>query len=236
MNIGIIGYTGKMGRALLEIAKKDNLKISVVYSREIMPIVDIQLDPQIHVTTKYSQLIEMCDVVIDFSRPESTLKVIKHCIEQNRPIVSGTTGFTSDEMDQIIKAGEHTKVFYSANMSLGIAILSHIMKQAATLFMKNSVEIDIAILERHHKHKADKPSGTAMMLANSLNKTFNHMLHPEIASLRYGTTIGEHEVTIASDFEALTLTHHAINRCIFAIGAVCATKFLLNQQNNGFNK
>lgn len=230
MKIGIIGYTGKMGQALInEITTNDdnNVILSAIHSRgETDRVVD-----DIQITNNYQTLVKNCDVVIDFSRPDSSLEVISHCISFKRPIVCGTTGFTNTEMDEVRESSKHIKIFYSANMSLGVAILSRLMQSAINTFKKNNILPEVSILERHHRHKVDKPSGTAMLLANKV-AALSSEIHPEIVSLRYGDNIGQHEVIISTDMEVLTLQHQATNRSVFAAGAVAAAKFIFEQKTD----
>ena len=118
--------------------------------------------------------------------------------------------------------------------SLGVAILSDIIQKAISTFKKNNIEIEVAILERHHKYKVDKPSGTAISLANKI-ALINENIHPEIVSLRYGDNIGQHDVIISTEMEVLTLQHQATNRSVFAAGAITAAKFIFKQKNQIFN-
>lgn len=229
MKIGITGYTGKMGQALLnEVKNNDNdIKVAALHSRTAIN----QFIEGIEVTNDYLNLVRKSDIVIDFSRPETSLKVISHCLTEKKPIVCGTTGFTDSQMDEIRQASRHIKIFYASNMSLGVAILSDIVQKAINTFKKNNIPIEVSILERHHKYKVDKPSGTAISLANKITEIYND-IHPEIASLRYGDNIGQHDVIISTDMEVLTLQHQANNRSVFASGGITAAKFLFKQTVN----
>ena len=202
MKIGIIGYTGKMGQALINEITNNSLNdvfISVLHSRNT----NERVVENMVITNDYLSFTNKCDVIIDFSRPESSLEVISYCVAHKKPIVCGTTGFTNTEMDKLRYSSKYTKIFYSANMSLGIAILSHAMQSSIKAFKKNNILPDVSILEKHHKHKIDKPSGTAIALANRVTLTCND-IHPEIVSLRYGENIGQHDVIISTNMEVLT--------------------------------
>ena len=127
MKIGITGYTGKMGQALLnEIKNNSNdIKIAALHSRAAIN----QFIDGIDITNDYSNLVRKSDIVIDFSRPEESLEVIRHCLAENKAIVCGTTGFNNTQMNEIIEASKYIKIFYASNMSLGIAILSDIVQR-----------------------------------------------------------------------------------------------------------
>ena len=176
------------------------------------------------------------EAVIDFSHHSSVAEVTAYAVSQGCPLVIGTTGHTEEEQALIYAAAEKIPVFYSHNMSLGIAVLCRIAKEAAACFP----EADIEILEIHHNRKVDAPSGTAHMLFKALQE-----VRPEavkvcgragegkrqkkeigIASLRMGNVVGVHEVHICTPSQTLTLRHEAANRGMFADGAVEAARFL----------
>ena len=176
------------------------------------------------------------EAVIDFSHHSSVAEVTAYAVSQGCPLVIGTTGHTEEEQALIYAAAEKIPVFYSHNMSLGIAVLCRIAKEAAACFP----EADIEILEIHHNRKVDAPSGTAHMLFKALQE-----VRPEaveacgragegkrqkkeigIASLRMGNVVGVHEVHICTPSQTLTLRHEAANRGMLADGAVEAARFL----------
>lgn len=176
------------------------------------------------------------EAVIDFSHHTAVAEVTQYALSQGCPLVIGTTGHTPEEQALIYAAAEKIPVFYSHNMSLGIAVLCRIAKEAAAFFP----EADIEILEIHHNRKVDAPSGTAHMLFEALKE-----VRPEaveacgragegkrqkneigIASLRMGNVVGVHEVHICTPSQTLTLRHEAANRGMFADGAVEAARFL----------
>ena len=181
------------------------------------------------------------DVVIDFSNHENTAALLSACVERRLPVVIATTGQTAEEKAMISSAAEQIPVFYSGNMSLGIAVLVELAKQAAKMFP----DADIEIIERHHIRKADAPSGTALMLADAVREVRPQAWYRigrttesgkrtkdeiGIHALRYGNEVGTHEVIIATPNQVLTLKHEAENRALFAEGAVAAAEFLVRQQ------
>lgn len=179
------------------------------------------------------------DVIIDFSHHTAVGGVMEYAVEHNIPVVMATTGHTPEEKEVIYAAAEKIPVFYSGNMSLGIAVLCRLAKQAAAAFP----DADIEIVEVHHIRKVDAPSGTAHMLFNAIKEVRpNAVEHcgragegkrtPEeigVASLRMGNVVGIHEVHICTPSQTLTLKHEAHNRGMFAAGAVEAARYLLGK-------
>ena len=177
-----------------------------------------------------------CDVVIDFSHHSAVADVLAYAKASGSAAVIGTTGHTPSEKQKIFDAAKQIPVFYSGNMSLGIAVLCKLAKQAAAYFP----DADIEILEIHHNRKVDAPSGTAHMLFNALRqvrpdaveycgragegkRTTNEV---GISSLRMGNVVGVHEVHICTPSQTLTLRHEAGNRGMLAQGAVEAARFM----------
>ena len=183
----------------------------------------------------FSEIRESADVVLDFSFHTATESALGFALEHGLPIVIGTTGHTQQE-----RASEQIPVFFSGNMSLGIAALRSLVREAARLFP----EAEIEIVETHHSRKADAPSGTARMLAAAVQKErpeaalvcgrsgFSPRKHNEIgiSSIRLGSVTGIHEVLISNGAETLSLKHEAHDRRLFAEGALRAAVFLCGRQ------
>ncbi len=179
------------------------------------------------------------DCIIDFSNHTATPALLSYAVEKNIPVVVATTGHTGEELALIHEAAEKIPVFHSANMSLGVAVLSALAKQAAAAFP----DADIEIVEKHHNRKLDVPSGTALMLANEIKEVrpdaeyvigrheYGKREKQEIGihSLRLGNVVGEHEIIISTDTQILTLKHEAQSRNLFADGAMTAAEFLISQ-------
>jgi len=179
------------------------------------------------------------DMVIDFSHHTAVQAVCAYAVEKNCPLVIGTTGHTPEEKQIISRAAKKIPVFFSGNMSMGIAVLCKLAKRAAVAFP----EADVEILEVHHNRKADAPSGTAKMLFEAVKearpaltmycgragegkRTANEV---GISSLRMGNIVGIHEIHISTGNQTLTLRHEAHDRSMFAEGAVEAAQFLLGK-------
>ena len=176
------------------------------------------------------------DCVIDFSHHSLTEALTRWAVRRGMPLVVATTGQTREERSAIQAASGQIPVFFSANMSPAIAMLSEMAKQAARMFP----EADIEIIEKHHHRKIDVPSGTALMLARGLQEVRddatlligrheNGRRAPKeigIHSVRLGNEVGTHKIIVATETETITLKHQAHDRALFASGALKAARFL----------
>ena len=179
------------------------------------------------------------DVVIDFSHHTAVSDVLSYARQMNAAAVVGTTGHTLDEKQMITDAAREIPVFFSGNMSLGIAVLCRLARQAAACFP----DADIEIVETHHNRKVDAPSGTAHMLFQAIRQVRPSAVEHcgragegkrtqdeiGVSSLRMGGVVGVHEVHICTATQTITLKHEAHSRALFAEGAICAAEFLIHQ-------
>ena len=179
------------------------------------------------------------DVVIDFSHHTAAADVLRYAKTNGCAAVIGTTGHTPEERQLIFDAAKETPVFYSGNMSLGIAVLCRLAKQAAACFP----DADIEIVEVHHNRKVDAPSGTAHMLFNAIKEVRPDAVEHcgrsgegkrtkeeiGISSLRMGNVVGIHEVHICTETQTLTLRHEAATRAMLAEGAADAARFMVGK-------
>ena len=189
----------------------------------------------------------MPDVIIDFSIPEASMKILDFALEKKIPIVVATTGFSEEQLGKIRKAGEQIPVFQSYNMSYSVGVMKKIAAELAKLLEGS----DIEIVETHHRRKIDSPSGTALILAESINNALDNKTHYEydrhskrekrskdeigIHSIRGGTEAGIHTVIYFGEDESMELKHTVTSRAVFAEGALKAAKFLVNQDNGVYN-
>jgi 4-hydroxy-tetrahydrodipicolinate reductase len=185
------------------------------------------------------------DVIVDFSHHTAVAEVLANAKALNCAAVIGTTGHTREEKELILEAAEQIHVFFSGNMSLGIAVLCRLATQAAAVFP----DADIEIVEVHHTRKVDAPSGTAKMLFEAVKKArpdaYEHCGRAGegkrqkeeigISSLRMGNVVGIHEVHICTDNQTLTLRHEAGNRGMLADGAVDAARFICGKKPGLYN-
>lgn len=199
------------------------------------------------VDSDIEKAISKANIVIDFSIPENSIQLLKKCIEFQKPIVIGTTGFNQDQKKEIQNASTKIPVLQSPNMSLGVNVLFYIVEKIAPL-LKNYFEVEIT--EIHHSKKKDSPSGTALQLKNIIQDIYeleesNIVYGREgivgerpknqlgIHSIRGGDVVGEHTVYFFSSGERLEISHKATSREIFAKGAIIASKWLINK-SKGF--
>lgn len=176
------------------------------------------------------------DVLIDFSHRSATRAVTEYAVSRRLPAVIATTGQSEEELKMITEAAKQVPIFRSANMSIGIAALLRMAKTVAALYP----DADIEIIEKHHNRKIDAPSGTALLLAQSIQKirenaffTFGRKGHAKrekdeigVHAIRMGNIVGEHEVIIGTDTQTITLKHEAHSRSLFAEGAIAAADFI----------
>jgi 4-hydroxy-tetrahydrodipicolinate reductase len=236
LKVIINGANGRIGRILTEMADNDpDIEIAALVS----PHGGDKMIPNIGMFDGDA------DVVIDFSVHTAISGLMEYCVANDLPVVVCTTGFTEAESALIQQASEKIPVFKSANMSVGIALLNQFVKQAARIMS----DCDVEIVEAHHNRKQDAPSGTALMLADSV-RTVRPNLHYQYGrsgssrrqpdeigmhSLRMGNVTGIHEVIFATDSQTITLKHEAHDPSLFAEGAIAAAKFLVGQNKGMYD-
>ena len=206
----------------------------------------VSIDGENDVPRTFAELGEVAaDVVIDFSHHTAVADVLAYARKIGAAAVIGTTGHTQEEKERILAAAKELPVFYSGNMSLGIAVLCRLAKEAVRYFP----EADVEIVEIHHNRKVDAPSGTAHMLFNAIKEvrpgaTENCGRVGEgkrtkdeigVSSLRMGTVVGVHEVHIHTGTQVLTLRHEAVTRAMLADGAVDAARFMVGKGTGLWN-
>ncbi|MCX8110209.1 MAG: 4-hydroxy-tetrahydrodipicolinate reductase [Syntrophorhabdaceae bacterium] len=242
----ITGAAGKMGKAIIGVAGQDRgFEITGLTERKGHPLVGKQ-DPLTHLVIRddLEEIIDNCDVVIDFTEPKSSIAHLKLARAHKKAIVIGTTGFTDDDLAQIKDAGD-TRVVFSPNMSMGMNLMFDLVERATRILKDN---FDIEILEMHHKWKKDAPSGTALKIKDIIEQTDKDKTWEEIygrqgvigerkkdelavLALRGGDIVGEHTVFFAGIGERVEITHRAYSRENFARGALIAARWLVNQEN-----
>ncbi len=227
MRAVLCGANGAMGKL-----------ISEILGDEIVGRVSI--DGENNVPKTFSDLGKVsCDVVIDFSHHSAVADVLAYAREVKAAAIIGTTGHTAEEKALISAAAEVIPVFYAGNVSLGIAVLCRLVKQAAAFFP----DADIEIVETHHTRKVDAPSGTAHMLFNAIQEVRPNAVEHcgrsgegkrtkdeiGIHALRLGNVVGIHEVHIHTGNQSLVLRHESGSRAMLADGAVAAARFMVGK-------
>ncbi len=236
-NIILSGASGKMGGVLARlIAARDNCTV----------VAGLDLNDNkaggFPVYASPADCKEPADVLIDFSHPAALNKVIEIAKARKLPVVLATTGYTEEQVEMIHALSKEVPVFFSANMSLGVNLLSALVKKAAAVLGDS---FDIELVEKHHNQKVDAPSGTALMLANAAKEGLSfepeyvyerHSVRQKrdkkeigISAVRAGSIVGEHDVIFGGQDEVITLSHLALSKDIFAHGAINAALFLIGK-------
>ena len=243
LNVGIFGASGRVGRLLIDdLGSETALTLKTVYLRRKQ---DFPLPEGTLVTNDLAAFVEASDIVIDFSLPEAAQSLLEALLENPKPLVSGTTGLRVHQLNLLKELSDRVPVLYATNMSLGVAMLNKLVSLAS----KTLEGFDIEIVEMHHRHKKDAPSGTALTLAESAaaargldldrvrvsgrNGNIGERTADEIAvmALRGGDIVGRHTVGFYNDGEFVELNHTATSRNTFSKGAIRAAKWLAAQES-----
>lgn len=238
MNILLNGASGRMGNEVaMRVEKEENMQIVAGIGLEE------DLTGKFPIYSKIEDVKEKIDVIIDFSVPKATFKVLEYAEKEKTPIVIATTGFSNDELEKIEELSKEIPIFRSANMSLDINLMAEIVKKVAKVLQ----DTDIEIIETHHNRKIDAPSGTAILLADAINEVlenkkeydFNRMQKREprnkneigFSSIRGGNIVGEHTVAFFGENETLEIKHTSYSRQVFVEGAIKSAKFIMTKEN-----
>jgi 4-hydroxy-tetrahydrodipicolinate reductase len=210
----LLGAEGRMGLEISSLATESGLSV--------LPMGKSSKRPKDKSLNKKS-------VLIDFSSPEGFSKGLTYCLETGMPFLSGTTGLQKSDFAALEKASKKIPVLWAANMSIGVQVLAQMLKQ----FAATQKNFDFKIDEIHHKHKKDSPSGTALYLKKELEGAVGAG-KVETQSLRGGGVFGIHKVLALGEEEILSLEHVALNRKVFARGALLAAEWLCNQDAGNY--
>ena len=234
----INGCNGKMGQEVIKVIN-NNEKFAVLNG------VDKEENPDyiFPVYTNAEDIKEKPDVIVDFSIPVATMQILEYAKNNKIPIVIATTGLTEEQKQKIKEYSKAIPIFQSANMSYDINLMKRIVAEVA----KNLCGTDIEIIETHHNRKIDAPSGTALLLADSINEAlgnsmeynFNRFQNREkrkkneigFSSIRGGNIVGEHTVCFFGENDCLEITHKAFSRGLFAEGALKGAEYIVNKEN-----
>lgn len=261
LRIGVTALTGRMGRSIVKALMaedspaKDQVTpiLSAAYTRAPSSLIGADAGEVAGTARANVMLSEALDesqfdVLIDFSSVDASLHCLEYCVKHNKPLLIGTTGFDAEQQQKIRQAGQHIPVLLAANTSVGMNLCFHLVKQMAQVLGDDA---DIEIIETHHRHKVDSPSGTALRLGEAVAETLGRDLadcavygrqgigqprdHQTIgfSTIRGGDVAGDHTVLFASEGERVELTHKASSRMTFAHGAVRAATWL-HSQSAGF--
>ena len=242
INLAITGCLGRMGQQLIKSSKSNkNFKLVALtenkyYNKKIAGIkLDFNTDRSFIKT----------DIIIDFTVPKCTLDILKIASKLKKSVVIGTTGFTQNEENLIKKYSKKIPILKAGNMSLGVNLLMYLTEVASKSLNNDYLS---KILEIHHRHKKDYPSGTALMLgkgiANGKRKNFNNLIGKKFLnknsfpygkkinfnSIRKNEIIGKHEVSFSNGKEIINLNHEAFDRALYSDGALTAAKWLIDKK------
>lgn len=257
LKIGIVGAGGRMGRNLITaVQNAEGVELGAAFERKGSSLVGADAGEVagigatgVKISDDLSQNTNF-DVLIDFTRPESTLEHIKFCVANGKKMVIGTTGFDDAGKQAIQTAAEQISIVFASNYSVGVNLVFKLLEKAAKVM---GDYCDIEVIEAHHRHKVDAPSGTALSMGEHIAKTLGRDLKTHgvfaregitgerkrdeigFATIRAGDVVGEHSVWFADEGERVEIAHKASSRMTFANGAVRAAKWLNTKQNGLFD-
>ena len=258
IKVGVIGAGGRMGRMLIE-AVQDNSQtiLNAAIERQGSSLVGADAGEvaaigrlEVQIVDDLKAVINDIDVLIDFSLPDATEQNMQICAANNIAMVIGTTGFNEQQEQVLAKASEKIAIVYAGNYSTGVNLSLKLLSMAAKAFGEDA---DVEVIEAHHKHKIDAPSGTAYMMAEAVAEARGQNLKDVavygregqtgerkagtigIHAIRGGEIIGDHTVMFIADGEVVEITHRARARMTFAAGAVRAATWVIKQEVGQYN-
>ncbi len=252
VNIAVVGAAGRMGKILIEACvESENAKLTVATEHPESSLIGTDAGEvagvgknNVTIVSNLDDAANDFDVLIDFTRPAPTLNHLDWCVKNSKGMIIGTTGFSDDEKSQIDTAGKQVPIVFAANYSVGVTLSLKLLELTARVLGDS---VDIEIMEAHHRHKVDAPSGTALKMGEVIAKTLDRTLEENAVYCREGVTgererkdigfqtiragdiVGEHTVMFADIGERIEITHKASSRMTFAKGAVRAATWLGNQ-------
>lgn len=258
LKIGIVGAGGRMGRELIHaVQNTENVILGAAFERKGSSLIGADAGELagvgslgIKVSDDLTKQKDNFEVLIDFTRPEGTLEHIKFCVAHNKKMIIGTTGFDDEGKAAIKSASEKIAVVYASNYSVGVNLVFKLLEKAAKVM---GDYCDIEIIEAHHRHKVDAPSGTALSMGEHIAKTLGRDLKTHGVFTREGITgerkredigfstiraadvVGEHSVWFADIGERVEISHKASSRMTFANGAIRAAKWVVGKNSGLFD-
>ena len=257
LNIAIAGSAGRMGRALLEaVAQAPDMRLfaaleragSLYLKKDAGELIGAPCG--VDITADVAAALPGSDVLVDFTCPEGTLTHLALCRAENVKMIIGTTGFSAKQKEEIEAASKDIAIVFAPNMSVGVNVTLKLLEIAAGVLNEG---YDIEIIEAHHRHKVDAPSGTALHMGEVVAKALGRNLSEVavygrhgntgerasatigFATVRGGDIVGDHTVMFAGTGERIEISHKAGSRATFAEGALRAARFLINKQSGLFD-
>jgi len=254
LRIAITGAAGRMGKTLIEACQQtEGCGLSAAIERPGISLIGADAGELAGVGTLNVKLVDDIstvvndfDVLIDFTSIDSTLHNLQICKDNKKHIIIGTTGFSDEQKSFIKAAAEETAVVFAPNMSVGVNLCLKLLEMAASVLNE---DYDIEVIEAHHRHKVDAPSGTALRMGEVVAETLGRDLKecavygreghtgardPQsigFETIRAGDVVGDHTVMFATEGERVEITHKASSRMTFAKGAMRAALWLQNKEN-----
>lgn len=250
--IGILGAGGRMGRILIQAVKEAGYQLAAAVERPGSSLIGADAGELagigqvgVKVVGDLKEVLDVCDVVIDFTAPAATEQHLKLCREAGVAIVIGTTGMDDAQKAYLDETATQTPVVYAANYSVGVNVSIKLLELASKVFGDS---VDIEIIEAHHRHKVDAPSGTALMMGEAIAETLGRDLKQDAVysreghtgprerqkigfqTIRGGDIVGEHTAMFIGEGERVEITHKATNRMNFASGAVRAAAWVVGKE------
>lgn len=257
LNIAIAGASGRMGRALIEAAlSAPDLKLAAALERKGHPQIgkdageSIGAPCGVRIGDDVAKAIAGAETFIDFTRPEATIAHVSACRKQGVRMVIGTTGFSEAQKEEIAGAARDVAIVMSPNFSVGVNVAFRLLDVAARALGKG---YDVEIVEAHHRHKVDAPSGTALRMGEAVARALGRDLRKSavygregvtgerkdetigFATVRGGDIVGDHSVMFIGTGERLEISHRASSRANFANGALRAARFAASRKNGLFD-
>ena len=257
LDVAIAGAAGRMGRALIEaVSAAPDLKLAAALEHAGSSFLGkdagelIGAPNGIAITSDLNQALAGARVLIDFTRPDATLEHLDACVARGVAAVIGTTGFSAEQKRRISDAAQQTAIVFAPNMSVGVNLMFKLLDVAAGVLAQG---YDVEIIEAHHRHKIDAPSGTALRMGEVIAAALKRDLaatavygregvtgerKPEtigFATVRGGDIVGDHTALFAGIGERLEITHKAASRATFALGALRAARFLAERKSGLFD-
>ena len=242
INLGITGCMGRMGQQLIKSSKSNNsFNITALTENRVINKKFDGIKPELNTEEAFRKT----DIIIDFTVPKCTLEILKIASKLKKKVIIGTTGFTQKQESLIKKISIKIPVLKAGNMSLGVNLLMYLTEITSKSLTNDYL---CKVLEVHHKHKKDYPSGTALMLGKGIadgknkdllkligkkflnKKSFPYGKKINFNSIRKGEIIGEHEIKFSSGKEIITLNHEAFDRTLYSDGALTAAKWLMSKK------
>jgi len=255
--IAIAGSSGRMGRALIEaVAQSGDFRLKAALEVPGSPALGKDAGEQIGapcgvtISADIGQVLPGCHVLVDFTRPEGTLAHLELCQKQGIRMVIGTTGFSTQQKQRIADASKAISIVMAPNMSVGVNLTFKLAEIAARVLNE---DYDIEIIEAHHRHKVDAPSGTALRMGEVIADALGRDLAKDavygregvtgerkattigFATIRGGDIVGDHTALFAGTGERVEITHKAASRATFALGALRAARFIADKRNGLFD-